>query len=1140
MVASKLGLIAKVRRYPSRDAANVALGNGEIDILGTANHYEGQALSLPYLTNQSVLVKRIKDRSLPSDMVGLRLAMRENFLPAEVVKALYPKASLQFFSDSALGLAAVAFNQADAFLDNSIAAQYLITQSYSDSLEIVGQSAIPAGAFSFAIRKGNDQLMRCVNAILKAIPADHRLTLLQNWGPGAPSTLTNGQIIMTEAEQRWVKRHPKVRMVVYERYAPLAFFDDAREFRGITAELLRLIALRSGLQFEVKPANTLSDILTGMRKNEADMTAGLTPTLEREDFLLFTRPFLLNSMVLVTRRGADEPKNLQELRGKRLALPTGAVAGLQIQRENDDINYINVDSFLHAFEKVIEGSADATIQTQLVANYFIQRFFRNELQIATALGKNPYKFAFAVQRSEPELASIIDKVLQDIGPSELATITGRWQGTSEIHVSPWQSYRKEIYLIIGAGTLLLLAFLSWNAYLWRAIRQRKVAERALTDQLSQRSLTDRALNDQLEFMRALIDETPHPIYVRDTHGRLISCNRSYLAIFNTTLDAVMGKTLPESKLTTIATAEKFHHMYFEAMRKGTPIIAEDEFKVRERSYTISYWNSPYRDSLGNVMGIIGGWVDITELHQAKEQADAASRAKSTFLATMSHEIRTPMNAIIGMLELTLKRSEQGHWERSSIEVAYDSAQTLLALIGDILDIAKIESGKFELVPQRANLRRLVESVTRVFDGLARQKGLQLRVFIDPEVARDVLIDPVRFKQVLSNLVSNAIKFTSKGEVTIKLSGEIEDQEGDQLLHITLVVEDTGQGISISDQQKLFTAFSQVQTAKNDQHGGTGLGLMISRKLVELMGGTLQLESEPGQGTEINVELSLMTLEEIEEKNVETSSEDFSEHTPLRVLVVDDNRPNRLVLRQQLIFLGHEVSEAENGEEALLQWQPLAFDLVITDCNMPVMNGYLLAQKIREREYEQAHVPGHTASLIFGLTANAQPEEVQRCRDAGMDDCLFKPILLHELHQCLAKSPALAKKAGAMPTKTMSFDPQKILAEVSFDPASLYTLTGGDKSLVKNLMAELRSSNHKDMVAIEKALHSGNWQRISELAHKIRGTAKLIKADVLTRLCRDLDNCHMPPVAAEQVAEKVAALSQEILRVEAYLIKESEA
>ncbi|WP_259640657.1 histidine kinase dimerization/phospho-acceptor domain-containing protein, partial [Pseudomonas savastanoi] len=300
--------------------------------------------------------------------------------------------------------------------------------------------------------------------------------------------------------------------------------------------------------------------------------------------------------------------------------------------------------------------------------------------------------------------------------------------------------------------LLLLGLLAWNAWMRRQIRQREAAERAL--------------GDQFEFMRALVEGTPHPIYVRDREGMLRMCNDSYLRVFSAQREDIIGKSATEGVLGNAFEAREYAADYQRVMASNTALILDRPLRIGDRQMTIYHWILPFRDSLGEVQGIIGGWIDISERRQliedlqaAKEQADAASRAKSTFLATMSHEIRTPMNAVIGMLELALKRADHGELDRSAIEVAYSSANDLLDLIGDILDIARIESGRLSLNPERANLRRLVESVLRVFDGLARQKDLDLVLELDSRINADVLIDPLRFKQILSNLVSNAIKFT---------------------------------------------------------------------------------------------------------------------------------------------------------------------------------------------------------------------------------------------------------------------------------------------------------------------------------------------------------------------------------------------
>lgn len=246
---------------------------------------------------------------------------------------------------------------------------------------------------------------------------------------------------------------------------------------------------------------------------------------------------------------------------------------------------------------------------------------------------------------------------------------------------------------------------------------------------------------------------------------------------------------------------------------------------------------------------------VQQLQEAKEQAIEASRAKTRFLATMSHEIRTPMNAVIGLLELILKRSADERIDRVSIEIAHNSATGLLELIGDILDIARIESGRMTLSPKRANLRELVESVARVFEGLARQKRLTLMLEIDAEINRDVLVDALRFKQVVSNLLSNAIKFTEVGFVKVTVVGHLNDSAQ---MDVQVIVEDSGIGIAAHDQQQLFQPFVQVQRNVRENEG-TGLGLVICRSLCEMMGGQVSISSEPGQGTRVDMALRFRCL-----------------------------------------------------------------------------------------------------------------------------------------------------------------------------------------------------------------------------------------------------------------------------------------
>ena len=959
LLSQLLHVDIEVKRYPSRPQAIEALKLGELDLLSSSNGFEAQypelVLSLAYADDSPALVTRSSNRQHPPvDLAGLRVAMLDHYLPPQKVKDFYPKATLQLYPSTLTAIGAVAFGQADIYLGDFISASYLIHKNYLNNVQLADFSRLEDNPFSFALRRDNPGLLRMVNAALVAIPASVRMTILQRWSADGPQINNPWHFKPTAGELRWMIEHPRIKVAINDQFMPLSFVDEQGEFKGLVADLLATLSVRTGIEFEAVRAHTVLEVVALVKSGKADMLGGITRSTALENKLTFTRPYLITPFVLTTPIGPDGPQTLDDMAGLRVALVRGNALREFIVQNHPNITVVDADNAPAALEMVAKGKADAAISTLASARFLVSRRFAKQLKITSTVGTQPEQIGFATADDNPHLSAILSKALLSLTPGDMSELSSRWRTDTSPVESFWLRNRAEIIQGFTIAAALLLVAIAWITYLQRVIARRQ----------------------QL----------------------------------------------------------------------------------------------------------------VNELNAAKQRADEANRAKTTFLATMSHEIRTPMNAVIGMLELAMKKADQGIIDRFAIEVASVSARELLDLIGDILDIARIESGHLSLNPKRSNIKSLVEAVTRMFDGLARQKQLSLVCESSPAADVDVLIDPIRFKQIVSNLLSNAIKFTNKGEVRLTLT--VQPAHDAQHLSVCLRVADTGVGISVQDQSRLFSPFVQASNNTQSARQGSGLGLVICRELCEMMGGQLHLDSLEGLGTQIDIVMVVPVLEH-EEHAVDGHEPEPGIGRSLNILVVDDYPANRMLLAQQLSYLGHRVTDAENGVLGLKAWRLGYFDVVITDCSMPLMNGYQLAQAIRAEEAQLARA----ACQIFGFTANAQPGEVERCLEAGMDRCLFKPISLKDLSACLATGQVQSLKG---------INGDESGRDDEIDLTYLKQLSQGDESMIQGLLAELATRNRQDLAALIELFVKDDYAGMAALAHGIKGGGRLVRARKLIECCEQLE------------------------------------
>ncbi len=624
---------------------------------------------------------------------------------------------------------------------------------------------------------------------------------------------------------------------------------------------------------------------------------------------------------------------------------------------------------------------------------------------------------------------------------------------------------------------------------------------------------------ELEKLSLVASFTDNLVVITDASGRLEWVNEAFVKRTGYTLSEVIGRK-PGEVLQGPETDRETTALIGQKLRQG------ESFKAQLLNYTKSgspYWVefhvTPIKDNEGTIVRFIAVQSDITELKRtqselkiAKEKAEAASQAKSDFLATMSHEIRTPMNGIIGMSSLLLD-TELAPQQREMIDAVRHSGDALMTIIEDILDFSKIEARKLDLVEEAFGLDSVISGVVDLLQHKATSRSIDLIVRIGSDVPDCFMGDPGRLRQILMNLVGNGIKFTDEGSIRIQVSRLIATATGAPNLEIS--VTDTGIGMTEEQQSQLFQPFTQVDSSTTRRFGGTGLGLAISKRLVELMGGSIGVESNRHRGSRFWIRLPLrvvesqkMPVKEEPEVRAETAPQATIGGIKPRLLLVEDNEVNARMAMMMLEKNGYPAEVACDGEVAVERFASGVYDGILMDCHMPNMDGYEATRAIRQLE-ASPHWKRPRCRII-AMTANVQAGERERCLAVGMDDYVSKPLRTAPLIEALQQVKVFAKTPAP---------PQWSAEETSAVREALQQLV---EDLSTENALELIENWFKDtperLQELEKLAGSDDQAALRRTAHSLKGTSSLFGLSSIHTLSREL----------EQTAEKNLRASQPVL------------
>ncbi|WP_447837723.1 ATP-binding protein [Aeromonas salmonicida] len=1058
-----------IKAYNDNISAKNAMQAGDIDMLSVGSWFSIEdsnligSFSEPFLKSKlvfSTLKGRVDKYKLIPD--GTRVAAPKGIVDDEIFNLIYPNAALVEYSSPLAAMDAVYFGHADILLSDIYSTHYLSGERFGDFV-FIGHARHESRDFGFFISERAPQLLSLVNKSILNLQDYGRGPIVSRWR-GAITEVLSANDILSQSELNWIGERKSVIVGINKNNVPYTFIGHEGKPVGIASDVLDIISGLSGLDFEIKTYDSDDEVKNAVMSGDADlmaayqnkvMEASLTSTINynRDDIIALTSD----------RMSID---NGGRFIGKKIAVSEGISNYSTFKLRYPNTEIIFVSNGVDTLKLLSEGKVNGAVTSLYQAKYFLSsNSIVDQYLFLERVSENPLEFSFALRSSDVQLLKVINKVIKAIPPSDLSRISYNWRNNPLPHLTLWERYSSEL---TGIFFLLVSAFIVYfmrSYYLYKELQHTKELEGKLLD--------------ELYFNKTLLDGLPMPISVRDEHGKLIFCNNFYLSALSVKQEDVLGKSISESFSSRIDDTDRIDEIYNDVLSSGIQSVRDLSIKMDGGAIEIYQWVIPFRDVNNNIKGIVCGSIDVTErkmlqvqLEVEKEKAEQANLAKSNFLAVMSHELRTPMNAIIGFIELSLQKAKNGETDADSLHRASEAADALLDLIGGILDISSIEAMKFTINNKSTCLNKLVNSTVGLLQAVASTQNNKLLYSSGVSDVSFILTDPVRLRQVIYNVVGNALKFTKNGVIDVNL------HQMDNEFVITIT--DNGIGIPKDKLGDVFQPFSQAHNNYNSGYSGSGLGLSIVRQICQIMGGQVELNSKEGVGTCVVITLPFILCQDelphvaISHVSPEINAEINAERY---ILVVDDHVANRILMKKQLEYIGYHVVTACDGVEALAIYNNEKVDLIITDCQMPNMDGYSLAHAIRQQEM----ILNKTPIGIYGLTASAMQEDFDRCIEAGMDDCLFKPFKLTVM--------------AAQINKYFDSIPLINITNVKENPSDWKVA----------LYGQFMECNIKDLESITSCINNGDYEGVLHYIHRLKGSCQMIGGDNIVALCKMIED-----------------------------------